>query len=121
MTGAVPVFRELTDADRKRYFAKESRGEPVTLSAVPPLVKRSPRESEADVSTRILSSMLSNRDNFAVLVATLRKHYGPRVSWMTDEQIAAFADRVYREKVRESLDKAYARNGRARGFGVSIV
>ena len=103
----VPVFRELTEADKKRRAKRLGKGRAVTLPAPPPLSKMSPKQAATEVETRILGSMLRNRDSFAVLVQTMRTVYGSRVQWMTDEQIAQFAREVYRDKVRESTTKAF--------------
>lgn len=104
---AVPVFRNLTDADRKRWSRLTAKAKPVPLPAPPSLKKLSPKEAAEEVETRMLGGMLRNRESFATLVQTMRHLYGPRVAWMTDEQIAQFARDIYREKVRESTTRAF--------------
>ena len=109
---AVPTFRWLTEDDKKRLGAKMPQGKPAQMAPPPPLQKKSPRATAEDVAARVLGSMLSNREQFAFLVKTMRELHGAKVSWMSDEQVAEFARKVYEEKARESATRVFNSQGR---------
>lgn len=115
--------RWLSDEDRARWgqISRKERVAPaVTVGPVPDFKRRTPKATAEAVAQQVLGSMLADRDKFALLVKTMRNIHGAKVEWMTDEQVAELARRVYREQAEAAATRVFNMEGRGRELVVNL-